>query len=185
MLGSRLGRWSVDSLIVPVLTDEQPLDEAMGRMRTTASRAIVVRHVPWSAGDGFTVAAPEAYVLYMNRSVVAAWAAKERTCADLRAYKGEAVAALDLWAVPASPRPLAELVEGQLDQLGAELGAVFLPRPEDDTMMIVTRHEGKRTAISSAQLICACSGSSRHLADSPPASEGGECDDCGYPYSCR
>jgi hypothetical protein len=185
MLASRFGRWSVDSMILPILSDERTLDEAMGRMKTTACRGIVVRHGSGLTGDGFMAAAPGEFVLYMNRSVVGAWAAKERTCASLRAYEGEAVATLDLWAAPASPRPLAELMEGQLDQLEVDLGAVFLPRSEDDTMMIVTRSERKRLAISSAQLICACSGSSRHLAKSPPASEGGECDDCGCPYSRR
>jgi hypothetical protein len=175
----------VDSLILPVFTDEHTLDEAMRRMEATASRAIVVRHVPELADDGFTVAAPEGYMLYMNRAVVGAWAAKERTCASLRAYEGEAVRVLDRWATPASPCPLEQLIEGQLDQLGAELGVVFPTRPEDDTVVIVTRYEARRRTIVSAPIVCACTGPSRHMEDSPPATEGGGCDTCGNPYSCR
>jgi hypothetical protein len=175
----------VDSLILPVLTDEHTIDEAMRRMEATASRAIVVRHFPERAGDGLAIGTPESYSMYMNRAVVGAWAAEERTCASLRAYGGEAVPVLSWSATPAFPSPLRSLIEDQLGQLGAKLGILFPPRPGDDVVMVITRRETERAAIVRADLVCACSGPRHHLADSPPATEGGECDDCGRPYLCR
>jgi hypothetical protein len=174
----------VDSLIMPVLTDEETLDEALRRMAQTDSRALLVRHFSEQPAGGDTMPAPEGYVLYMNRSVVSAWGAGKPTCRELSEYQGEAVPVLWSLAELAPVRSLQELVEVQLDQLGSRLGLPFPPRPGDSTAVVVTRHEFIRDEIASAALACGCGGPMRHTALSPPADAGKPCPICGYDYTC-
>jgi hypothetical protein len=164
----------VDSLILPVLTQEHTIDHALERMAQTNSRAIVVQHL----SEGY------ALYLYMNRVVVDAWKMQEPTCAKLRAYGGEAVPVLDRFNTPTTVGSLEQLIERQLDELSALLGALFVPRSEDDLMMVVTRYETKRDEVTLAGLVCGCAGPIRHTEASPPAATGGSCPICGFVYTC-
>jgi hypothetical protein len=161
----------MDSLILPVLAEDDSIDEALRRMAATGSRAIVVR-------------SPGAYTLYRNEAVVKAWAADEPTCAGLVTYEGEPVSVLDMWILPPAAVGIGPLLEEQLDQQKAQLGVLFQPRPEDRMMQVITRHEPKRDEIAIASEVCACGGPIRHLASSPPAAAGSPCVVCGSSYSC-
>ena len=162
----------MDALVLPVLVDEDTVDEALNRMAQLGSRAIVVRN-------------HARYTLYRNRAVVKAWAAEEPTCAQLVTYGGEATAVLDLWGIQTSTGSIGQLIEQQLDRSGgAQFGVLVAPRPEDKAMFVVTRHETKRDEIAYAGLECACNGPRRHPASSPPAALGGPCAVCGFMYSC-
>jgi hypothetical protein len=174
----------VDSLILPVLTDDHTIDVALERMVRADSRAIVIQHFSEQFVGERTVRMPDGYILYMNQAVADAWKLEEPTCAKLRAYKGEAVPVLDPFSVPATVGSMAQLIERQLDELHAMLGILVPPRPDDDTMMVVTRHEWKRDEVAMAGQVCGCGGSIRHVASSPPATTGGSCVVCGAVYTC-
>lgn len=165
----------MDSLVLPVLTEEHTIDKALERMTQTDSRAIVVRHFHWDDAPN---------MLYTNREVAGAWRDQEPTCAKLLNYGGEPVPVLDRFTMPAAVGSLEQLIERQLDELHSLLGVLFPPRPEDDLMMVVTRHELKRDQIALASLICGCSGPMRHVESSPPAASGDKCVVCDFVYTC-
>jgi hypothetical protein len=170
----------MDSLIVPFLDDGEPIDEALRQMETTGSRAIFVQHLedqPWGHSQ-------QGYVLYMNRAVVDAWQKQEPTCASLRVFGGEPVSVLATLTAKDSANTIWQLIELQLDQVGTRLGLPFLPRPEDQAALVVTRHEGFRDEITSASAVCVCRGPARHAGSVPPAANGGPCDYCDNTYLC-
>ncbi|HSO56163.1 MAG TPA: hypothetical protein VL330_26245 [Actinomycetes bacterium] len=170
----------MDSLIVPFLDDGEPLDEALRQMETTRSRAILVEHFeeqPWGRST-------EGYALYMNRAVVDAWQKHEPTCRSLRVFGGEPVSVLATLTAKDSANTIWQLIEHQLDQLGTRLGLPFLPRPEDQTAVVVTRHEDVRHEITSASDVCVCRGPARHPGNVPPAANGVPCDYCDNTYLC-
>jgi hypothetical protein len=164
----------VESLVLPFLTDEDTLDEALNRMMLTDSRAIVVEHF-----------APEQYSLYMNREVVSAWHSDVATCVDLQKFKGEVIPQLQPLTAAKAANSLKDLIEHQLDEIGARLGLPFPPRSgPNSTTVVVTRNEYIRDEVRLAGKVCGCGGPSRHMEDSPPAADGAACDLCGHMYKC-
>jgi hypothetical protein len=172
----------MDYLFLPYLKSDDPLVEALRRMRRTDSRAIVLE-------QGF-----DDRRLYMNKAVVEAWSDGKSVCSELPVTEGTMLP--DVGATPNVPWPpplhvlgawrsVETFFEDQLDAKQATYGIV-LPRPGNVRPMalVISRHEPDADKIRNAVKYCRCTNVKTHTSQSPPASDNNSCFECSGTYKC-
>jgi hypothetical protein len=141
------------------------------RMKQTDSRAAIVEH------EG-------QYRLYMNRQVVEAWRDRTTFCSELVDYVGQKVIPFADPIEMAGEIYLRQLAEQYLDKYHADFGLLFFPKAGPRAVAhVITRYEDLASNIRGANKVCACR-RNKHVKESPPAQEGGDCGICGSIYDC-
>jgi len=172
----------MDYLFLPYLKSDDPLTDALRRMRRTDSRAIVLEH---SIDDRR---------FYMNKAVVEAWSDGKSKCSELPDTEGTKLP--DLGATPNVPWPpplhqlgswtsLETFLEKQLVAKKATYG-ILLPRPGDvrPTALVISQHESDADKIRNAVKYCRCTNNKTHIEPCPPASDNKNCFYCSGIYKC-
>jgi hypothetical protein len=172
----------MDYLFLPYLKLDDPLVEALRRMRRTDSRAIVLEQ------------GSDDRRLYMNKAVVEAWSDGKSACSELPVSEGTMLP--DVGATPHVPWPpplhalgswhsVEKFLEKQLDAQQATYG-ILLPRPGDARSMalVVSRHEPDADKIRNAVKYCRCTKNKTHTSQGPPALDNNSCFVCSGTYKC-
>jgi hypothetical protein len=149
----------MDTLDLPLVLQSDSLEATLQRMRTANARAVVIE------------ISPDVHRLVMNTDLVQAHVQGKQLLKDL-GIAGQSVVRIST---------IREHWENELDLAGASFGVV----PSDASLIrLVTRHEGLAAEIRLATKICRCSKNSDHMAESPPAKDGGKCDYGDGHYVC-